>query len=160
MDPGPDRRSTPAPTYPLEEVLRMPVRSANAVWNGTLREGEGLMRFGSGAFEGRYTFASRFQEEVGTNPEELIAAAHAGCFSMALSANLVKAGYSPTSVNTTARVTLENGQISLIELNTTAVVPKMEKAAFMEQAEAARTGCPVSKPFKGTEIRLNAMLED
>ena len=84
----------------------MPIRTANAAWSGSLKEGNGTMRLGSGAYEGSYSFGSRFTEESGTNPEELIAAAHAGCFSMALTAGLGKAGYSPQSVKTSAKAHL------------------------------------------------------
>src|ERR671925_551602 len=88
----------------------MPVRSAEAVWEGDLQDGKGTLRLGSGAFDGQYSFSSRFEEGTGTNPEELIGAAHAGCFSMALTVGLERAGYSPTSVDTTARVHLERGE--------------------------------------------------
>jgi osmotically inducible protein OsmC len=104
----------------------MAVRSAQAVWEGDLKQGKGTMRLGSGAFEGKYSFQSRFEEGAGTNPEELIAAAHAGCFSMALSNGLSQAGFPPTRVQTTARVHLERGDqgfaISRIELTTEATV--------------------------------------
>src|SRR6266705_3844677 len=131
----------------------MAVRSAEAEWKGTLREGAGKMKLGSGAYEGSYSFASRFEEGKGTNPEELIAAAHAGCFSMALSGGLTKAGHPPTSIETSARVHLERGdsgfRISRIELTTTADVPGIDAAAFAEQAETANANCPVSKALAG-----------
>ncbi|HWV56289.1 MAG TPA: OsmC family peroxiredoxin [Longimicrobiales bacterium] len=137
----------------------MPVRKANAVWEGSLQDGKGTMAFGSGAFEGAFTYASRFQEGPGTNPEELLAAAHAGCFSMAFSNILSKAGFVPTRVETTARVRIESGQIDLVELETRAQVPGIDEATFNECAEQARTGCPVSKLFgKSAEIRLDAKL--
>ena len=120
------------------------------------------MRFGGGAFEGRYSFASRFEDGDGTNPEELIAAAHAGCFSMALSAGLGRAGYTPTSVSTRASVHIERGdsgfRISRIDLDTEADVPGIDQAAFQEQAEAAKQGCPVSQALAGPEITLTARL--
>jgi osmotically inducible protein OsmC len=140
----------------------MPARTANARWDGTLQEGKGTMRLGGGAFEGQYSFSSRFEEGAGTNPEELIGAAHAGCFSMALSAGLGRAGYTPTSVETTARVHLEKGEsgfrISRIELDTTAEVPGIDEATFQEQAEAAKAGCPVSQALAGVDIQMNARL--
>src|SRR5438105_14218492 len=108
----------------------MAKRTASAVWEGTLREGKGTVKLGSGAFEGQYSFASRFEEGQGTNPEELIAAAHAGCFSMALSGALGRAGHDPTRVSTTAKVHLEKGdagfRIPRIDLVTEAVVPGLE----------------------------------
>ena len=141
----------------------MAVRSAEAEWKGTLREGAGKMKLGSGAYEGSYSFASRFEEGKGTNPEELIAAAHAGCFSMALSAGLTKAGHPPTRVHTTARVHLEKvGEgfgITRIELTTEAQVPGIDNKAFQEQAEGAKKGCPVSKLLAGAQISLTAMLK-
>ena len=141
----------------------MAVRSAEAEWKGNLREGAGKMKLGSGAYEGAYSFASRFEEGKGTNPEELIAAAHAGCFSMALSAGLGKAGFTPTRVHTTARVHLEKvGEgfgITRIELTTEAQVPGIDDKAFQEQAEGAKKGCPVSKALAGAQISLTATLK-
>jgi osmotically inducible protein OsmC len=120
------------------------------------------MRLGSGAFEGRYSFASRFEEGTGTNPEELIGAAHAGCFSMALAAGLERAGYAPTAIDTSARVHLERVEsgfrISRIELDCTAEVSGIDDAAFREQAEAAKTNCPVSQALAGVDIQLDAHL--
>lgn len=137
----------------------MPVRNASAVWNGTLREGEGKMKLGSGAYEGPFTYASRFESGPGTNPEELIGAAQAGCFSMFLAALLTKAGFAPTSIKTTAAVHLGEGPtITLIELNTEAVVPGIDDTAFQEQAEAAKKNCPISKALAGPELRLTARL--
>jgi lipoyl-dependent peroxiredoxin len=140
----------------------MAVRSAQAVWEGDLKQGKGTMRLGSGAFEGKYSFQSRFEEGTGTNPEELIAAAHAGCFSMALSNGLSQAGFPPTRVQTTARVHLERGDqgfaISRIELATEAAVPKINEAQFAEQAEKAKVNCPVSKLLAAAQITLNARL--
>ncbi len=140
----------------------MPVRTAEAAWQGTLREGQGRMKFGSGAFEGRYTFGSRFEEAQGTNPEELIGAAHAGCYSMALSGQLTKAGFPPDDIQTTARVHLDNvdgaSTITIIELDTTARVPKIDAARFQELAEATRLTCPVSRALTGVDIKLRARL--
>jgi len=137
----------------------MPVRKANAVWEGSLEKGNGTMAFGNGAFEGAFTFASRFQEGPGTSPEELLAAAHAGCFSMAFANILTKAGFEPTKVETTARVRIEAGQIDLIQLESRAQVPNIDEAKFQECAEQARVGCPVSKLFgNSAEIRLDAQL--
>jgi lipoyl-dependent peroxiredoxin len=141
----------------------MPVRTADAEWKGNLREGQGTMKLGSGAFEGSYSFGSRFEESKGSNPEELIAAAHAGCFSMALSAGLSRAGFNPTRVHTTAKVYIEPVEggfgITKIELDTEAQIPGIDNAAFQEQAEAAKKGCPVSKALASVpDIRLNAKL--
>jgi lipoyl-dependent peroxiredoxin len=140
----------------------MPARTATAHWDGGLQGGTGTMRLGSGAFEGRYSFSSRFEEGAGTNPEELIGAAHAGCFSMALSAGLERAGHAPTSIETTARVHLERAEsgfrISRIELSTTADVPGIDGAAFGEQAQAAKANCPVSQALAGVDIELDARL--
>ncbi len=137
----------------------MPTRTASAEWKGTLKEGAGVMRLGSGAYEGAYTWASRFAEEKGTNPEELVGAAHAGCFSMFLSALLTQAGFTPTRIHTTANVHLGEGPtITLIELNTEADVPGLTEAALREHAEAAKKGCPVSKALAGPEIRLMVKL--
>jgi lipoyl-dependent peroxiredoxin len=140
----------------------MPARTATAHWQGGLRDGKGTMRLGSGAFEGQYSFSSRFEEGTGTNPEELIGAAHAGCFSMALSAGLERAGFPPDSVETSARVHLvpaDGGfRISRIDLTTSADVPGIEPAAFQEQAEAAKATCPVSKALAGVDIQLEASL--
>src|SRR5947209_1952306 len=140
----------------------MPVRTADARWEGNLPDGKGTMRFGGGAFEGQYSFSSRFEEGAGTNPEELIAAAHAGCFSMAFSNGLAKAGHTPTRVDTTARVHLEKVEggfgITRIELRTEAEVPGIDEATFKEQAETAKANCPVSKALAAVEITLDATL--
>jgi osmotically inducible protein OsmC len=141
----------------------MPVRKAQAKWKGNLREGDGRMAFGSGAYEGAYSFASRFEEGQGTNPEELIAAAHAGCFSMALSNELTKAGYAPESVETEAGVTLEKlesgFEITKINLATIGVVPGIDKDEFEKIAGKAAQGCPVSKALKAVEINVEAVLK-
>jgi osmotically inducible protein OsmC len=138
----------------------MPVRKAEAEWKGNLREGSGRVKFGS--FEGEYSFASRFESGKGTNPEELIGAAHAACFSMALSVGLTKAGHTPTSVRTTAAVTLdkvgEAFEITNITLDCEAQVPGIDDAAFQQQATGAKENCPISKALKATKITLNARL--
>lgn len=137
----------------------MPVRSSSAEWKGNLKEGSGTMKVGSGAYQGAYTHASRFESGSGTNPEELIGAAHAGCYSMFLAALLSKAGFTPTVVRTTANVNLAAGPvIDVIELVTEAVVPNVDNATFQQHAEDARKGCPVSKALAGPEIKLTAKL--
>ena len=137
----------------------MTVRKAEAVWEGSLREGAGVMKLGSGAYEGPYTFASRFETGPGTNPEELIGAAHAGCFSMFLSALLSKDGFVPDRIDTTATVHLEAGPtITLIELHTQAQVPGIDQTKLEEYAAAAKANCPVSKALASVDIKLNATL--
>ncbi len=140
----------------------MPVRKASAVWNGDLFKGNGKMKFGSGAFEGNYSFGSRFEEAKGTNPEELIGAANAGCFSMAFSAALAENGYKPKSVATSAKVHIDKVgdgfKITTIELDMQATVPSITEDEFQKLAEAAKTNCPVSQALKGVEIRLKAKL--
>jgi lipoyl-dependent peroxiredoxin len=141
----------------------MPKRTANAVWNGSLEEGNGTMRMRSGSYEGPYTFQSRFKEGEGTNPEELIAAAHAGCFSMALSGDLGRAGYDPESVETTATVHLEMGDgpptVARIVLDTQARVPGIEGGEFQELAEGAKQNCPISRALAAVPtIEVNAEL--
>jgi osmotically inducible protein OsmC len=140
----------------------MPVRKASAVWEGGLKDGQGTVKLGSGAYEGKYSFGSRFEESPGTNPEELIGAAHAGCFSMALSAGLGRAGFNPTRVSTTAKVHLEKVgegfKITRIELDNESQVPGIDDAAFQDAARKAKEGCPVSQALGGTEITLNARL--
>jgi osmotically inducible protein OsmC len=140
----------------------MPVRKADAVWEGGLKEGHGKVTLGSGAYSGPYSFASRFADGQGTNPEELIAAAHAGCFAMALSAGLERAGHPPRRVAASAKVHLETGgdgpRISRIELTVEAQVPGLDDAGFQQQARQAKEGCPVSKALAATEIALDARL--
>lgn len=140
----------------------MPTRSADATWTGNLPDGSGTMRLQSGAYEGAYSFRSRFEDGDGSNPEELIAAAHAGCYSMALSNVLDEAGYDPESVDTTADVTLqmveEEPTITDIHLTTKASVPGIDADTFQEYAAAAKEGCPVSKALAGPEITLDASL--
>lgn len=135
----------------------MAIRNAKAVWNGTLREGSGTMSFAN--YDGPYTWASRFDTGAGTNPEELVGAAHAGCFSMFLSSLITKAGFTPTSIQTTATVHLEAGPtITTIELNTQASVPGLDDTKFQELAASAKAGCPVSKALASVNIKLNAKL--
>ncbi|HEX3530006.1 MAG TPA: OsmC family protein [Thermoanaerobaculia bacterium] len=140
----------------------MPVRKANAVWEGNLKEGHGKVALGSGAFEGPYSFGSRFEEAKGTNPEELIGAAHAGCFSMALTAGLGRSGHNPERVATSAKVHLEKVgegfKITRIELDNESKVPGIDEATFQEHAKKAKEGCPVSQALAGVEISLNAKL--
>jgi lipoyl-dependent peroxiredoxin len=141
----------------------MPTRNSEAVWEGDLQSGKGRIKLGSGAFEGQYTFNSRFQDGTGTNPEELIAAAHAGCFSMALASALTKAGHPPIRVHTTAKVHLEKRGdaflIPKIELETDAAVPGISEADFQATAKGAKENCPVSKVLAAAEITLKAVLK-
>jgi lipoyl-dependent peroxiredoxin len=138
----------------------MAVRTAQAIWNGNLKEGKGRVKFGG--FDNPYSFTSRFEEGQGTNPEELIAAAHAACFSMAFSHALSEAGHPPTQVQTTAKVHLVKGEsgfsIPKIDLQTEGKVPGIENKAFQEIAEKAKTNCPVSKVLAGATITLEASL--
>lgn len=140
----------------------MPTRRAEAQWNGDLKGGKGTMALGSGAYEGAYSFGSRFEEAPGTNPEELIGAALAGCFSMALSGALGRGGHDPERVATKAKVHIEKvGEgfaITRIDLDTEARVPGIDEAAFRETAEGAKKNCPVSKALGGVEITLDARL--
>jgi len=141
----------------------MPTRTANARWNGSLQEGDGTMRMASGAYEGPYSFQSRFEEGDGTNPEELIAAAHAGCFSMALSGELGRQGHEVESVETEARVHLEKVEggfaIKRIELRTRASVPGIDNDDFQKSAQAAKEGCPVSQALAAVDsIEVDAQL--
>jgi osmotically inducible protein OsmC len=137
----------------------MAIRTSSAEWKGTLKDGAGTMKLGSGAYEGPFTFASRFESGKGTNPEELIGAAHAGCFSMFLSALLTGAGFKPTRIATTATVHLGDGPtITLIELQTQAEVPGLSDDDLQKHAEAAKKNCPVSKALAGPEIRMHASL--
>ncbi len=140
----------------------MPTRNASATWEGNLKEGKGTMRLAGGAYEGPYSFSSRFEDGKGTNPEELIAAAHAGCFSMAFSHGLAQAGFTPKRVTTTAKVDLEKTDagfsIPRIDLVCEAEVPGISEDAFRQQADTAKVNCPVSKLLKAAEITLNARL--
>ena len=140
----------------------MPARKAHAEWTGDLKSGSGNVALGSGAYSGPYSFKSRFESGTGTNPEELIAAAHAGCFSMALSAMLTAAGHPPTRIRTEAVVHIEQVEggfaIPRIELKTEADVPGIDEATFMKHANEAKEGCPVSKALAGPRIELEAKL--
>jgi osmotically inducible protein OsmC len=140
----------------------MPVRTSEAEWTGNLTEGKGSIKLGSGAFEGKYDWGSRSADAPGTNPEELIGAAHAGCFTMALSAQLGNAGFTPTRLHTKAKVHLIKNEtgfvIPKIELETEGEVPGIDDARFQELAAVAKAGCPVSKALAGVEILLQATL--
>jgi osmotically inducible protein OsmC len=141
----------------------MPIRTATAQWQGTLTDGSGMIRTDQGGFTGNYSFKSRFEEGEGTNPEELIAAAHAGCFSMALSKALSDAGFPPTSVDTRARVHLDKTDagmtITRIDLETVGAVPGVDAAEFNKLAEGAKANCPISRLLApGAEISLTASL--
>jgi osmotically inducible protein OsmC len=141
----------------------MPQRKAQARWDGSLQEGNGTMKMASGAYEGPYSFQSRFQEGDGTNPEELLAAAHAGCFSMALSGALGGAGHEPESIETEATVHIDKAgegfAITRVELATRGRVPGIDADEFESAAETAKDNCPVSGLFKGAEISVSASLE-
>lgn len=140
----------------------MATRFANAVWEGDLKTGKGSVSLGSGAFSGAYSFSSRFEDGQGTNPEELIAAAHAGCFSMALSADLSKAGHTVDEIKTEARVKIEiidgGFAITNIKLVTHARVPGITMEEFAKFASGAKRNCPVSKALSAVEIHLEAHL--
>jgi osmotically inducible protein OsmC len=138
----------------------MPIRKSEATWRGTLKEGAGTMKLASGLYEGPYTYSSRFEDAAGTNPEELVGAAHAGCFSMFLAALLSEKGYRPERVSTSADVHLGAGPvIKKIELECEATVPGVTEAEFLELAASAKEGCPVSKALASVpEITLNAKL--
>jgi len=141
----------------------MPTRTAQAEWQGNLREGKGKMSVGSGAFEGNYSFRTRMGDETtGTNPEELIGAAHAGCYSMAFSNALASAGFTPTSVRTTARVHFNQVPggfaINPIDLETVAIVPGIDEETFQKLANDAKENCPVSKALAAVPINLKATL--
>lgn len=140
----------------------MPVRTADAVWNGTLREGNGTMKMMSGSYEGPFTFASRFEEGQGTNPEELVAAAHAGCYSMALSADLGRNEFTATRIQTTAKVHLGpvDGKptVHTIELFCEAEVPGISEEKFQEIAAGTKQNCPISRLLAAAEIKLEAKL--
>jgi osmotically inducible protein OsmC len=141
----------------------MPVRTAEARWQRSLQDGSGTMRLGSGAFEGSYSFKSRMEDGPGTNPEELIGAAHAGCFSMAFANGLSQAGHKPQEIRTTASVhfdkTDQGWGISRIDLATEGNVPGIDEATFKRLAEDAKKNCPVSKALAATPITLSATLK-
>jgi len=141
----------------------MAARRANAVWTGSLKEGSGSFQVGSGVFSGAYSFGTRFEDQPGTNPEELIGAAHASCFSMALSAALGKAGFTPQSIATDAIVHFgkvdDAPAITKIELHCVGVVPGIDPAQFLAHAEGAKKNCPISKALAAVpEIVLEARL--
>ena len=141
----------------------MPTRKAEAEWEGNLAEGSGRLKVGSGAFEGPYSFKSRFEEgQAATNPEELLGAAHAGCFTMALTAQLSRAGIKPKRIHTEARVKLEKvGEafsITQIELETEAEIPDVDDASFQKYALDAKQNCPLSKALAATQINMTAKL--
>jgi len=141
----------------------MAKREGKAVWRGGLRDGDGTVELGSGLFEGGYSFESRFESGPGTNPEELIGAAHAACFSMALAASLERAGHPPDEIDTSASVSIEKMRdgfaITTIELDTQGRVPDIDEEEFLRLAEIAKETCPVSQALKGARIRLKARLE-
>lgn len=138
----------------------MPVRHASATWHGSIKEGHGHMQFAD--YEGSYSVPSRFEEADGTNPEELLGAAHAGCFSMALSSGLSAAGHAPDSVQTTAEVYIDKLEagwtVTKIHLITKAQVPGIDEQAFQEQAESAKKNCPISRALEAVEITMEASL--
>ena len=140
----------------------MAIRNAEAVWEGSLKDGNGKMKFGSGAFEGSFTWSSRFENGKGTNPEELLGAAHAGCYSMSVSSNLGRAGFTPDYIHTKAQVTIEpvegRNKITHIALEMEAKVPTISQEKFMEIAEYAKVHCPVSAALTGVPITLSAKL--
>ena len=141
----------------------MPIRTASARWQGNLTEGSGTVRTGKGGLTGNYSFKSRFEEGEGTNPEELIAAAHSGCFSMAFSKGLADAGFTPTSVETTAKVHLDKGDagfgVTRIDLETVGNVPGIDDATFQKIAEGAKENCPISRLLSpGAQITVTARL--
>ncbi|MCY1141284.1 OsmC family protein [Actinoplanes sp. Pm04-4] len=141
----------------------MPIRSATARWQGNLTEGSGSIKTGKGGIQGNYSFKSRFEEGEGTNPEELIGAAHAGCYSMAFSKALADAGFTPTSVETVAKVHLDKTDagfsVTRIDLETQGDVPGVDDGTFQKIAEDAKANCPISRLLSpGAEITLSAKL--
>jgi osmotically inducible protein OsmC len=144
------------------DIKNMKVSHATAVWERDLIKGKGFIRSGSGVFQGNYSFASRFEEGKDTNPEELIGAAHAACFSMALANDLAQAGYPPKRIETKAEVTLDkvedNFRITTITLNTNAEVSGIDEKKFLEYADNAKKNCPVSYALRNVDIKLTAKL--
>jgi osmotically inducible protein OsmC len=141
----------------------MPTRKSSAEWEGGLKSGKGSYKVGSGAVGGSYNFGSRFEEEAGSNPEELLAAAEAACYSMALSGGLERNGTPPTKISTNAECTVEKVdagfQVTTMKLDVSASVPNIDDAKFQEIAKATLAGCPVSKTFAGNlKLQLNARL--
>ena len=148
---------------PWTSVSDMPIRTATARWEGNLTEGSGTIKTGKGGYQGNYSFKSRFEEGEGTNPEELIAAAHSGCFSMAFSKGLADAGFTPASVETIAKVHLDKGDagfgVTRIDLETVGNVPGIDEGTFQKIAEGAKENCPISRLLSpGAEITLKATL--
>ena len=139
------------------------IRNASAKWEGPAGKGKGTIKLESGAMESKYSIGSRFESDPGTNPEELIAGAHAGCFSMALAIAITKAGYKPESIETSVKVHIDKVgdgyEITKIELSTVGNVPGIEKDKFMELAIGAKEGCPVSKALKAVPIEFNAKFD-
>ncbi len=142
----------------------MPIRKSSAEWQGNLRQGKGKLSLGSGSFVGSYSFGSRFEESKGTNPEELLGAAHAGCFSMALVNELDKKGYKSHTVHTEAKVELAKTEtgftITTITLDTQAEVSGVDAETFQKIADQAKSGCPVSRALTGVEIKMQAQLKN
>jgi lipoyl-dependent peroxiredoxin len=143
----------------------MPVRTSNAVWQGSLKDGKGTIALGSGAWQGQYSFSSRFEEGTGTNPEELIAAAEAGCFTMALSANLGAAGYTPDELSTEAKCHVEKNDeggwtITRVAMTTKASIPSIDDSEFQKIVQDTKATCPVSRALSGTEISVEATLSN
>jgi osmotically inducible protein OsmC len=141
----------------------MPIRTADARWQGNLTEGSGTVKTGKGGYQGNYSFKSRFEEGEGTNPEELIAAAHAGCFSMKFSGDLASGGFTPNAVDTTAKVHLDKIEggfgVTRIDLETVADVPGIDEGTFQKIAESAKDNCPISRLLApGAQITLSARL--
>lgn len=141
----------------------MPIRNSNAVWTGKVKQGKGNIQLGSGAYKDFYSFSSRFEQGAGTNPEELIAAAHASCFSMALADELEQDGYDPEKIDTDCAISLEKAdvgfRIAKIELRTKAKVPGLDKQTFLRHAENAKVNCPLSQALRSVKIELQAELE-
>jgi osmotically inducible protein OsmC len=137
-------------------------RTASAEWKGDLMGGSGRVALGSGAYEGDYSFATRFEDKPGANPEELLGAAHAACFSMALANSLAKGGFTPTSVKTTAAVHLgkddKGFRITRIDLTVVAAVPGVDDATFQDHAQQAKSGCIISRALEANDITLKASL--
>jgi osmotically inducible protein OsmC len=141
----------------------MPVRKADASWQGDLKSGNGRMALGSGAYEGRFSYNTRFEDGNGTNPEELVGAAHAGCFSMQFSAMLAAEGHTPDAINTEARVhfsVADTPTIERIELICHGKVPGIDQQTFEQTANQAKDACPVSRLYEGTTIELTATLDN
>lgn len=134
------------------------VRQGSAAWNGDLKSGKGTVTVQSGTFDAQYSYKSRFEEGAGTNPEELIGAAHAGCYSMALANTLAEAGHTPDSIKTTAKVKMEGLKITEVMLETEGSVPSLDAAEFQGYAEDAKKNCPVSQALAALDIKLDAKL--